>query len=368
MSIHRLWAIIRKEFRHIQRDKRTLFLVTLSPAIMLIAFAYLFAFEVQGVRLGVWDLDQSALARQFIASITADGKLAVTQRVSGYDAIRQAMMRGEIHLGIVIPPDFEAKITRGDSAPIQVIVDSSDAIAAAGGLTQFRTRAIEFGRQLAGARGNPPISVQAQVWYNRELDSTFAMVPGLVPIVMILPSLAIALAITREKELGSFETLITTPIHSFEYLAGKLIPYIAFGLISSSIAYLFAIIWFRVPLRGPALDLLAMTILYLFASLGLTLFICGFLTSQGTAMRVVLLLFFIPSFFMAGVILPVDTKSGPSQVVSMFLPTTHFVQITRGAFLKGLGLGDLASQAFALLLIGLIPFLLSVFAFRKKVS
>ena len=367
MSLHRLWAIIRKEFRHIQRDKRTLFLVTLSPAIMLIAFAYLFAFEVQSMRLGVWDADQSALSRQFIASLIADGKFSLAQNGTGYDALRGAMMRGEIHLGVVIPPDFEAKILAGAGASVQLISDGSDTIAAAGGVTRFRQRTSEFARRLTSTSSAPPIIVQAQAWYNRDLDSTFAMVPGLVPIVMVLPSLAIALAISRERELGSFETLITTPIRAFEYLLGKLIPYIVYGVVSASVAYALAIVWFQVPLRGPVPDLLAMTVLYLFASLGVTLFICGFIASQGTAMRVVMLMFFIPSFFLSGVTLPVDTKSGPGQFIAFLLPASHFVQITRGAFLKAMGIDQLAAQSLNLFLIGAVPFALGILTFRKRV-
>ncbi|MBI5300503.1 MAG: ABC transporter permease [Chloroflexi bacterium] len=367
MSLHRLWAIAHKEFRHIQRDKRTLFLVTLSPAIMLIAFAYLFAFEVQSVRLGVWDADQSALSRRYIASLTANGKFTLARQVTGYVALREAMMSNAIHLGIVIPPDFEAMLARGESVDVQVIADGSDAISSAGGVTRLRQRTREFSRQFSDSALPPPITVQAQAWYNRELSSTLAMVPGLVPVVMILPSLAIALALTREKELGSFETLATTPIRGFEYLAGKLLPYIVYGIVSASAAYLMAIIWFRVPLRGPALDLLGMTGLYLFASLGMTLFFSSFLANQGTAMRVVLLIFFIPSFFMAGVVLPVDTRSGAAQIFSFFLPTTHLVQITRGVFLKGLGLPDLVTQSFNMFVLGLVPFILSLLTFRKQV-
>ncbi len=367
MSWHRFWAIAHKEFRHIQRDKRTLFLVTLSPAIMLVAFAYLFAFEVQGVRLGVWDADQSALSRRYIASLTADGKLTLVRQVSGYAGLREAMMSNAIHLGIVIPPDFEATIARGDVVDVQVLADGSDAISSAGAVTRARQRTSEFNRQIADASFAPPIRVQAQAWYNRELSSTFAMVPGLVPIVMILPSLAIALALTREKELGSFETLATTPIRGLEYLAGKLFPYIAYGVLSAGMAYLMTIVWFRVPLRGPALDLLVMTALYLFASMGMTLFFSSFLANQGTAMRVVLLIFFIPSFFMAGVILPVDTRSGMAQIFSYFLPTSHLVLITRGVFLKGLGLPDLTSQSLNLFFLGIVPFVLSLLSFRKQV-
>jgi ABC-2 type transport system permease protein len=368
MSLHRLWAILRKEFRHIWRDKRTLFLVTLSPAIMLLTFSYLFAMEVQKSRVGVWDADQSALSREFIASLSADGKFVVAATPRDYATMREALTRGDIDMGLVIPPSFEEKLAAGQQAPIQVVADGSDAITSVQSVARFRERAVEFEKQHARLETGLLITVQAQAWYNRELDSMFAMVPGLIPIVMILPSLAIALAITREKELGSFETLVATPIRALEYLLGKIIPYITYGLISASVVFLVAVAWFHVPLRGSVGDLIVLTLAYLIASLGESLFLASFLTSQGTAMRIILLLFFVPSFFLSGVILPVDTQAGPGAVYSSLLPTRYFVQITRGVFLKGLGVADLAAPALYLLLLGLVPFILSWSLFRKQVD
>ncbi len=370
MSVHRLWAILRKEFRHIWRDKRTLFLVTLSPAIMLFTFAYLFALEVQNVRIGVWDMDQTAMSRQFIASITADGKFQRTLTLSGYDAVRDALMSSSIHLAVVIPPNFEAHLVAGELSPLQIVADGSDSVTASQTVSRFRERAADFNQQISpsGANAGSLISIQTQAWYNRELNSTYSMVPGLLPIVLVLPTLAIALAVTREKELGSFETLATTPIRSVEYLLGKLIPYIVFGLISASIAILLSLIWFRVPLRGSLLDLVILTTFYLFASLGETLLISHFLTSQGTAMRVILLIFFLPSFFMAGIILPIDSRSGIAQIASFFLPATQYVQMSRGIFLKQMGIPELFNQALYLLALGSVPTIISMLLFKKQVD
>lgn len=369
-SIHRFWAILQKEFRHIWRDKRTLFLVTLSPAIMLFTFAYLFAFEVQNVRLGVWDADQTATSRRFVASITSDGKFKRTATLKSYADVRGALMRGDIHLAIVIPPDFEIKLFAGELSPIQVVADGSDSVTASQTVARFRQRAMDFNRQVAPVTtsAGPSIGVQTQAWYNRELNSQYSMVPGLLPIVLILPTLALALAVTRERELGSFETLATTPIRGAEYLAGKLVPYIVFGLVSALIAILLSLIWFQVPLRGSPIDLVVFTVFYLFASLGETLLIASFLTSQGTAMRVVLLIFFIPSFFMAGIILPIDTRSGIAQVASFFLPATQYVQMTRGIFLKAMSWLDLFVPGLYLLALGAVPTLSSLWLFKKQVD
>ncbi len=370
MSFFRLWAILRKEFRHIHRDKRTLFLVTLSPALMLFTFAYLFALEAQQVRIGVWDLDRSALSRQYIASITANNKLTVQARPTSYDAIYDELMRGTIHLGVVIPPNFESMLNSGQRAPVQVVLDGSDALTARQGLVRFQTQTAEFAQSLASTDTafGTTIVIQDQAWYNRDLKSTNSMVPGLIPIVMILPALAVALAVSRERELGSFETLITTPIAAVEYLLGKLIPYVTYGLVSAGIAILLTIVWFQVPLHGPASDLVLMTVIYLFALLGESLFISGLMNSQGTAMRVILLIFFIPSFFLSGIIIPIDTNSGIGQLFSFLLPASYFVQITRGVFLKDMGIVALAPQVLYLILLGTISFVLGVVTFRKQVD
>lgn len=337
---------------------------------MLFTFAYLFAFEAEQVRLGIWDADQSSLSRRYIASLTADTKLVNRGNYSGYPALYDALTRGDIHLGIVIPPDFAAKIQAGDRAQVQIISDGSDAITARQALARVQQRTADFEREVvpSGAGLQTTITVQSQAWYNRDLESTYSMVPGLLPIVLILPSLAIALALTREKELGSFETLATTPIRAFEYLSGKLIPYVTFGLVSAVIATLVALLWFQVPLRGSAPALVLMTVLYLFASLGESLFISSLLVSQGTAMRIILLIFFVPSFFLSGVTLPVDTGSGPGRLASFLLPSTYYVEITRGVFLKAMGLEQLLVPSLYLLMLGSMAFALSLFLFRKQVD
>jgi ABC-2 type transport system permease protein len=370
MSFSRLWAILRKEFRHIYRDKRTLFLVTLSPAIMLLTLSYLFALEVSKVKLGVWDLDQSATSRALVNTLTFDGKFVNVEALSSYDSIREALMRGDIKVALVIPSEMEADLIAGRHTPVQAIMDGTDSVTVASGLALLRTRITAFNAKIAvaGTQVQPPVTLNTQAWFNRELKSTLSMVPGLIPLVLIMPSLAMALAMTREKELGSFETLATTPVRGLEYLLGKLIPYITYGLISAAIAILLALVWFQVPLRGRMLDLVLFTFLYLFASLGMSVLISSFLANQGTAMRVVLFVFFVPSFFLAGIILPVDTRSGISQAVSFVLPATQFVQMTRGVFLKGLGVDDLVMPTLVLIILGTLTVLGSLLLFKKQVD
>lgn len=365
----RLWAIIYKEFRHIWRDKRTLFLVTLSPGIILVLFSYLFGMQVQNVRLGVWDNDQTAMSRRFISSLTADAKFVVTVRANNYDDLRTGMMSGEINLGVVIPNGFEADLNAGERVPLQLVADGSDAITLSRSLGLTRERIAIFNQRIDSTDVTRyPINVNAQVWYNPSLDSMYSMVPGLLPIALILPALAIALAVTRERELGSFETLITTPIAAFEYIIGKLVPYIVFGLLSGIIAILFAIFWFGVPLRGSPITLGIVMIIYLYAMLCQSMFISSLLDSQGTAMRIVLLIFFVPSFFMSGIIIPANPDADiVTRAFSFLLSSTHFVGVARGIFLKGWDWWQIGGEVFTLVMLGTIPLVLSFITFKKQV-
>jgi ABC-2 type transport system permease protein len=365
----RLWAIIYKEFRHIWRDKRTLFLVTLSPGIILVLFSYLFGMQVQNVRLGIWDNDQTAMSRRFVSSLTSDGKFIVTMRANNYDALREGMMAGEINLGIVIPNGFEADLDAAKRVPVQAIADGSDAITLSRALGLTRERVGAFNQRIeVSEAGRLPINVQPQVWYTPSLDSMYAMVPGVLPIALVLPALAIALAVTRERELGSFETLITTPIGALEYILGKLIPYIVFGLLSAIIAILFSIFWFGVPLRGSPITLAIVTIIYLFAMLSQSLFISSFLDSQGTAMRIILLIFFVPSFFMSGIIIPANPDADIlTRSFSFMLSSTHFVGVSRGVFLKGWDWSQIWVEVLTLFALGAVPLVLSLITFKKQV-
>ena len=210
--------------------------------------------------------------------------------------------------------------------------------------------------------------VRTQAWYNAGLESLVSMVPGLLAIVLIMPTMALTLALAREKETGTLEGLVATPLSGLEYLSGKLLAYVGAALVSTLLALLVAVLWFGVPFRGSVALYLLLAAVYLLACMGAAVVIANFVKRQQTAMFVVLLVFLVPSFFLAGLILPITTESVGGLLTAYSLPTTHFVEISRGVFLKGLGLADLLRPALILLGMGLGAVALGLLLFRKKVT
>ncbi len=365
MSLHRLWAIAHKELRHVQRDRRLLFLVTVSPSIMLVTFAYLFSFDASATRLALFDRDRTPQARALVQALGTDKDLIIVGETVGYEDLRANMQAGRIKLGVVIPPGFGDKLTAGRTADVQVLADGADPINSAFQLAKLATRMQAWGRTYQRAHIQAPIEVRTLVWFNPDLKSSHSMVPALLAIALILPGMAVALAITREKELGSFESLATTPVRPVEYILGKLIPYVFYGLIGAAGAVAVALLWFRVPFRGSSVDLAGMTIVYLWATLGISIFVSSFMSTQSTALRAVLLLFLVPSIFLSGILVPVDPQA---KLTANSLPATHFVVITRALFLKGQSWQSLGPEIFTLLMMGLGAVALSILTFRKRVG
>ena len=356
---------MRKEFRHILRDRRMLFMVTISPAIMLVTFGYVFTFDLNPSKIAVYDQDRSAYSRNLTMALSHDRNLIPVGEVATYDDLRELMKGDKIKLGVVIPPGFGRDLAAGHQAQVQVLGDGSDPINTSSQMAILSGRISEWGKQYQQVELKQPVEMRALTLYNPDIKGRWSMVPALLAIAMILPSMSVALALAREKELGSFESLAATPMRATEYIIGKLMPYIAFGLISAALAVAVAVIWFQVPMEGNYLNLAGFTFLYLWATLGISILVSNFITNQSTALRAVLLLFLVPSFFLTGLIIPVDEKA---KLVSYSLPATHFIAINRGIFLKGLGWGPLGFHAFMLLAMGLLSTLFTILSFRKRVS
>lgn len=370
MSTHRLLAVARKEFRHIVRDARILLLVTVAPAFLLITLSYVFAFDVDRVDIAVCDLDRTPLSRELVASLTADADIVVVAHVQRTGEIEPLFARGVADLVLVIPHGFADVALSGGPAEVQCVVDGADAITASQtvGLMESRVRA--FAATLRAQRSGGVVGgldVSSRAWYNATLKALVGMVPGLLAVILCMPALALALALAREKETGSFEGLIATPVRGTEYLVGKLLAYGASGLVSVVLAWLVATLWFHVPFRGrlPAFLLLAAD--YIVASMGISVVVANFVRNQQTAMFLILMIFFVPSFFIAGLMLPVADEP-IARAIAYALPTTHFITICRSVFLKGLGLAALWKPALTLLGFGIACLSISLALFEKKAA
>jgi len=376
VSLRRLWVVARKEFYHVTRDMRLLFLVTVAPAFLLVTLSYVFALDVGRIDLAVRDLDQTSVSRELVSQITADGEFAVVTWLEGEPDVEDLFARGAADIVLVIPSGFTATALRGKAAQLHAIVDGVDALAAgqALGLLESRVRAFvgSMARSRMGLGAQPLVAsrmveVRDRALYNGALKSLMSMVPGLMGIILAMPALALALGLAREKEMGSFESLIVTPVHGVEYLIGKLLAYEAGGLMSGILAFVVATAWFDVPFRGSMVDFLLLTADYLLASMGISLVVASLVRNQQTAMFLVLMIFFVPSFFLAGLFRPI-AEEPLARAVAYALPSTHFVTISRGLFLKGLGVAALKTPALALLATGLASQGVSLLLFDKKLS
>jgi ABC-2 type transport system permease protein len=370
MPIRRTWAIARKELRHIGRNRLTLFLVTLSPAMLLFLLAYVFAFNIDRADLAVLDLSRSQAARDYVSRITAGGALRYAADAASYQEIDRLLVAGAVDAALVIPPDFDQQLAGPASAQVQLVVDGSNPIIASQIMNMIGRASGMASADLGPVLRSlaPAFEVRSRVWYNDGLKSQIGMVPGLLAIVLSLPALALTLSLTREKELGTLEGLMATPTEGGAYLAGKMSAYIVTGLAGLLLSWLVAVAWFQVPFRGQISLLIVLTVAYFLATMGISLLIASRISSQQTAMLLAMLIFFVPSFFLAGLIDPIDQQSAVAMALSTPLPATHYIAITRGLFLKGVGLETLARPSLILLAMGLSALLISTLLFKKKLA
>jgi ABC-2 type transport system permease protein len=370
MSVYRMVAIVRKEIRHILRDPRNLFLVTISPAFLLFLLSYVFSYEVTRFSLAVLDLDHSSLSRRYVASLTSDPEVSLAYILDRYDEALPLLRAGEIDAAVVVPPGFADTVNSGQPAQVQALIDGTDPFGSSQAVGRLGARSAVYAEEI-GRSGlevsSGPIAVRTQAWYNAGRESLLSMVPGLMAVVLLMPTMAFALALTREKEAGTFEGLVATPMSGGEYVAGKLVAYIGMGVISALVALLVAVLWFQVPFRGSLLTFVLLVSIYFLACMGVSVIVANFVRSQQTAMFIVMLVFLVPSFFLAGLITPVSTESVGSLLTSYSLPSTHFVEISRAVFLKGLGVVQLRKQVLILLAMGTGALVLGLRLFRKKV-
>lgn len=370
-AVYRFRAVILKELRHITRDVRIFFLVTLSPAFLLLVLAYLFAFDVGNVNLAWLDGDRTPTSRALLSAITADGTFRLVEQATSYAELHAALLAGRVDVALVVQPGFEADLIRGAQpgagrpVTVQVLADGTDAISMSQALGNLSARTAAFGAGVSG--GTPSVEVRTRAWYNGDLKSIRSMAPGLLAIVLTLPALALTLAVTREREVGTLEALIVTPVRGPEYLLGKLAAYVLSGLVSASLASLLAVGWFRVPLRGSYPLFLLLAGMFYLACMGISLVIAQLASSQQMAMLLVLFVFFVPGFFVSGLIQPVRGDSLPALLVSYALPPTHFIAIARGIFLKGVGVAELSVHAAWLAGLAVGGLGVSLLVFRKEI-
>ncbi|MFN2168148.1 MAG: ABC transporter permease [Anaerolineae bacterium] len=379
MNLLRTWAIIRKEGRHITRDRRSFFLVTISPVFLLLVMAYTFMVDIKNVAVAVMDRDQTPLSRRYVAGLGGTGDVLVQYVAADYGQLEHWLMTSQAKAALVIPPGFEAALRSGHEASVQLLVEGTEPTTANTAMEHVGGYTRQFALGLAtetaakagvdlGSAALSPIDLRMRTWYNPTLEMVIGFLPALVAIVMGMPGVTTTLALTREKEHGTLEQLIATPLRRSELLIGKLIPYVLSGLFGVALCVLVAVYWFGSPFKGSVLLYFILSVDFLLATLAIALVMSVFVKSQQAAQLGAMLIFFFPGFFLSGIFYPLVSMQPLMKMEAYMVPTTHYVTISRGIFLKGQGLEVLWPYALALLAMGIVFMAMAILLFKKKLA
>jgi ABC-2 type transport system permease protein len=367
--IVRTLAVVRKEFLHIVRDRRTLAVMFLIPVIQLLLMGYAATTDIKHLKTAVWDQDHTARSRELMEAYRASGYFDITHHVSSDEELARVVDNGDVRAGIIIPAGYERALAKGERVKVAVVIDGSDpsvasaALSAAQGVGQ--TQSVEILQETLGGKleAAPGIEVHPRVWYNPSMESSNFMVPGLIgTILMMLTMMFTAMAIVREREQGTMEQLIVTPIRPLELIVGKVLPFVLIAFLNLLEILFIGVWWFGVPIHGSVPLLLGLSSVFLLSSLGLGILISTVSKTQQEAM---MLTFFIllPSIFLSGYFFPIDAMPPFLQLVSRFVPLTYVLIIVRSIILKGVGF-----QVLAMIIFGLAIMLLAARRFRKRLE
>ncbi|HWP98404.1 MAG TPA: ABC transporter permease [Syntrophomonadaceae bacterium] len=369
--MNRILAVLKKEFIQMRRDRMTFALVLLIPLIQLLLFGYAIQTEVKHISTVVFDQSLSEESRDFLASFTASGYFDIHYTAQNYDEVTKLIDSGQAKVGIILPPDFARLVKRMDPATVQVIVDASDnmvanqAIATANSIGLLKSQQVIMNQvHLQGL----PYDVRVRPWYNPDGITAYYMVPAILGIIVTMTMVIItSVAIVRERERGTLEQLIVTPLKPVELMIGKIVPYIVLGYAQITVALLVGVLVFGVPIRGSLLQLYLLTLFFITASLGLGLMISNLAQNQMQAFQMAFMVM-LPSILLSGFLFPRDAMPRIIYYISCIIPLTYYLDIIRGIVLKGIGFQYLVGQVSVLLAFSLVFITISTLRFRKTVD
>lgn len=377
MSFRHILAITRKEFNHIIRDRSTMILVVFTPLVMLLLMAYALTVELQHIPIAVLDYDRSATSRDFVQQIVSGNDLDLYAQANSIEEIENLLLHGDVKAALIIDPNFSRDLLAMRGMPMQVIIDGTEPESGGFAVEHIASRAEKFANEALSTQiqmmgfstdSLQPLDLRIRTWYNPGLKPRNDLIPGLISMVLGFPALSVALALAREREHGTMEQLMATPVGRAELLLGKMIPYIFAGLVNVVILPLLAMSWFNVPFNGSFPLYFGLSALFLFAVISMGIIIGVFMKSQAAAMGVSFLMIFFPGFFLTGLFFPIVSMPEIMRLESLGMPGTHYAIITRGIFLPGIGLEILWPYAVMLVLLGASFTGVAALFFRKKLG
>jgi len=373
----RLSSLIRKEFLQILRDPRTLALAIVMPIMQLFLLGYAATNDVRNVPLAVLDRDRGPQARLLLDAYRAADYFSLAYEVYSEAELRDLIDSGRARAGLIIPPDYSLQLQGNDQAEVAFILDGSDPTVASTALSaavsigqQHATRVLSarLGRRGQSSAIQPPIEVRTQVWYNPDMVGAYFMIPGVIGMILYaITSILTATAIVRERERGTIEQLIVTPIRSWELVVGKLVPYVVLAFLNTLEILTIGALWFKLPIRGDLGLLLVLSGLFLATSLGIGLLVSTVANTQQEAILSVFMTL-LPSIFLSGFFFPLEAMPWVMRWLSYLMPLRYYLVIIRSILIKGVGAEMLQREIIALAIFGTAIMTTAALRFRKRLD
>lgn len=369
---------IKKEFLQFKRDPKMFGIILVAPVIQLIFLGYAANLDIDKIKLIVYDQDKSVTSRTLINNLTSSGYFIIKDYADNYSSVTEYLDYNKATLALVIPNDFEKNLNRKETAKLQAIFDASDGNTVSIAAGYFQQAVLQFAQHTtfemmkrSGLTISPVgnVSAETRIWYNPTLKTRNYMVPGIVGLLLSIVTLLLtSLAVVKEKEIGTMEQLIVTPLKPYQIIFGKLVPFILLGFISIIIVLTAMRIIFDIPVKGSLFFLFLSSFFYILSTLGLGLFVSTISKTQQQAMMIAVFAVMMPMVFLSGFAFPVENMPEIIQYISYIIPLKYFINIIRGVISKGLGFTELWFNALVLLAMGMFILLLSSLRFQRRLD
>ena len=365
----RLGAVARKELLQLRRDPRSLLLAFMLPVLLLVAFGYAITWDVNHIALAVLDEDGSAQSRALLDRFESSGYFTITAHIQSPRQADALLRNSRAQMVLVVPPDWSAALDGERTALLQAIVDGSDANTATIALAYADAIVRSFAQTAGGTVAAVPLRPQSRVWFNEALRSRNMIVPGLVAVIMmIIAAMLTSLTIAREWERGTMEQLAATPVTRLELVLGKLLPYLGIGLVDVLSVSVLGVLLFQVPFRGAPWLLGVLSFCFLAGALGLGIFISAVARSQLLATQFAMVATFLPAYLLSGFMFAIAVMPKPLQALTYLVPARYFLTVTRGIFLKGVGIDVLYREGLLMIAFAAAGVTLAIRHCRKELE
>jgi ABC-2 type transport system permease protein len=373
MSWLRIRELVRKEFIQLFSDRRNRIMMFIFPFIQMLLFGYVVNYDITNIRVAILDHSKTSESRNLVDSFTGSKIFHITYNVTSERQMAELLLQQKVDMGIKIGQDFASLVRKGQTAPVQILVDGSMSNMASMRVAYTATVLDKFNREelrklYLQTMNYGKVDARIRTWYNPNLNSQYFFVPGIVAVLVMITSFILtSIAIIREKEDGTMEQLVVTPLKSYEFIIGKTIPYILLSLGQMAAVIVVAIYWFEIPLNGSVLLLFFATCLFLLSTLGIGLFISTISSTKQQAMMTAFF-FIMPFFMLSGFVFPIANMPEVVQWLTYLNPLRFFLVILRNIFLKGVGLDVLWPQYLALTMLGTAVFTGAISRFKKRLD